>query len=361
MTSEEIKNLIGQPESETLEYKTSVPLPQVIARVIAAFANTSGGVLILGVGDDLKVVGLEEDSPVGSVVEAAISRIAPQPKIRHYQIDLNQDSETKRLYVIEVEKCSSLVVTENASVYIRKGGATTKQNIPQVVPIPVQPKNDCIIQLSNNINNIFNGSTESKTRLLKQYLDLLKLSNDLIDAICPADPQRPTNIQYGRTVARLIFSSVVDSFETYLVSLLAEIHLARPETLKSDSTLTTKEILGCQDMSEIIELAARKRVEKITRGNEEEFTKAFKPTGIEPLLENEIPVASDWFQIRHLFTHKNGIVDRKFLAKVPKTRLNPGDEYAVSLEGICRSINFFINVVYRIDAEAIAKHGLSTN
>ena len=53
MRSDRIQQIIGQPEGESLEYKQVVPPPAVIAREIAAFANTKGGVLIFGVDDNL--------------------------------------------------------------------------------------------------------------------------------------------------------------------------------------------------------------------------------------------------------------------------------------------------------------------
>ena len=62
--------LIKGGESETVEFKTRMPPADLVARVLAAFANTKGGVLILGVGDKGEVVGLSDDS-----VESAVNRL----------------------------------------------------------------------------------------------------------------------------------------------------------------------------------------------------------------------------------------------------------------------------------------------
>lgn len=75
--SEDIKNisiqdLIQQEEGEFLEFKSSffwnyktntkdVKMAQVIAKTISSFMNAKGGILIVGVSDDKKILGLEKD------------------------------------------------------------------------------------------------------------------------------------------------------------------------------------------------------------------------------------------------------------------------------------------------------------
>ena len=46
---DEVSKIIGQPESLTLEYKAVLPPSKSIAQILCAFANTEGGMLILGV------------------------------------------------------------------------------------------------------------------------------------------------------------------------------------------------------------------------------------------------------------------------------------------------------------------------
>src|SRR5260370_34303654 len=56
-------SLLNQPlsqESQTLEYKRALPRLDMLARTIAAFANVEGGSIIIGVDDDLTILGLDE-------------------------------------------------------------------------------------------------------------------------------------------------------------------------------------------------------------------------------------------------------------------------------------------------------------
>ena len=81
MTRENILAMIALGESDRVEFKQLLPPDSVIARTLAGFANSAGGVLILGVDDNGDVLGL---SP--AEVDLAIQRLAkiadsllPQP------------------------------------------------------------------------------------------------------------------------------------------------------------------------------------------------------------------------------------------------------------------------------------------
>jgi predicted HTH transcriptional regulator len=46
-----ISNLLTQPEGKRLEFKEKVPEPLALAKTACAFANGSGGTIIIGVRD----------------------------------------------------------------------------------------------------------------------------------------------------------------------------------------------------------------------------------------------------------------------------------------------------------------------
>ena len=52
---------IQKGESKTLEFKQQLPKGQQIAKTLIAFANSSGGKLVIGVTDDRQLVGIQED------------------------------------------------------------------------------------------------------------------------------------------------------------------------------------------------------------------------------------------------------------------------------------------------------------
>ena len=50
-----------EPESHTLEFKSTLPKNDQIIKTVIGFCNQAGGRLILGVGNDGKIIGIEED------------------------------------------------------------------------------------------------------------------------------------------------------------------------------------------------------------------------------------------------------------------------------------------------------------
>ena len=70
---------------------------------------------------------------------------------------------------------------------------------------------------------------------------------------------------------RILFSSCADTFETSCPTCLYEIYLAKPETLKSDATVTVKEVLDCSDMQEFITRYAKEKLKKLQRGSVKGF------------------------------------------------------------------------------------------
>ncbi|WP_083750236.1 AlbA family DNA-binding domain-containing protein [Rhodohalobacter halophilus] len=58
MNPSDLRNLIQTGEGTYLEFKKTVPTPAKIAREIAAFANTSGGTILIGVQDDKQITGI---------------------------------------------------------------------------------------------------------------------------------------------------------------------------------------------------------------------------------------------------------------------------------------------------------------
>ena len=48
-------------ESSTIEFKKEIPQKNQIAKTVVAFANGLGGKIILGVDDDRRIIGVNED------------------------------------------------------------------------------------------------------------------------------------------------------------------------------------------------------------------------------------------------------------------------------------------------------------
>jgi ATP-dependent DNA helicase RecG len=163
MTPDEIKDIIehSQPEGLTLEYKYTLPPPSTVARTIAAFANSEGGRIIIGVNSNkpkLEVAGLSEDVPASAVIESALERIRPRPEINHYSVVVDK----KRLYVVEVNKAANPVATENQNIFIRIGATVRLATLQQITALPKAKPPERLRQVFESLRHEDTNASEAK-------------------------------------------------------------------------------------------------------------------------------------------------------------------------------------------------------
>ena len=159
---------------------------------------------------------------------------------------------------------------------------------------------------------------------------------------------------------RILFSSCADNFEIYLSDLLFEIYLANPASLKNNQQVTVREVLDCSDIQEFITYWAKKKLEKLQRGSVKGFIADNDQIGdlnaIDEMQQKELEKI---LQIRHLYSHRNGIVDDKFL-KFFIGLYNVNDEHRLSIEEALKLLGYIAETVDRLDKSAVLKYSLVT-
>ncbi|HEY3402497.1 MAG TPA: ATP-binding protein [Ohtaekwangia sp.] len=75
---QQLKKLVAQGEGLTLEFKRKATYPEKILREIIAFANTQGGILLIGVNDDKTIPGLKYPEDDSHVIKEAIKKCKPK-------------------------------------------------------------------------------------------------------------------------------------------------------------------------------------------------------------------------------------------------------------------------------------------
>lgn len=120
MSRNDLKNLIQTGESNFLEFKHSVSRPEKIAREMAAFANSKGGTILVGVKDNGEMVGVEGYFEEEFLLnQAAHEECIPEIEIR---IELVHLGDRDILYVNVPEANQKPVYVKGKSVrqvYIR--------------------------------------------------------------------------------------------------------------------------------------------------------------------------------------------------------------------------------------------------
>jgi len=347
----DVADLIGQPEGQTLEYKATLAPSKNIAQLICSFANAEGGYIIFGYAEHLGVVGLSSDFRTNSIVYKAIDMLQPKPNIEHQYINYNG----KNLYVIKIDK-TEVKISLEGKIYKREGKNNKLEN-----PIEVIFNTEGfsrLIEVDSQLNSYKSNATNAKRKLLEHYQSILKIIDDLGSILYPMSPGIQTNNQEGKILIRILFSSLADNFETYLSDLLYEIFLAKPETLKSEKNVTIKEVLDCSDIQEFVHYWANKQIGKLQKGSVKGFIDENKQikqlNAISTVEQTEIEKI---LQIRHLYSHRNGVIDEKFL-QFFSGQFELNSEHKMSINEMIDKLVFLSKVIHQVDMSAINKYGL---
>lgn len=343
--AKDILDRIGQPESELLEYKAVLPPAATVAQLIGAFANSKGGAIVLGVIDQGKGVlinGLSDEFRAVQITRKAIDLLSPTPAVKYDYVD----HQGKRLFVIEVQKSVTPVLLGGKS-YVRDGFRTA---LMKAVP-EKSIKNAGIASLSATFKTSRKSCTAARAKLLDHYESVLLILDDLGRLLYPKGSSVPTDNAEGKMLMRILFSSCADNFEIFMSDLLYEIYLAKPETLKSNATVTVKDVLDCSDMQEFISRYAKEKLKKLQRGSVKGFisdNKQIKSLGVfDAARQAEIEKI---LQIRHLYAHQNGLVDDRFRKYFPAANLN--DEYRMTLDEFLTRLDYLAQAIDAVDETA---------
>src|SRR6187551_3739284 len=74
---QQLRKLVAAGEGSTLEFKRKATYPEKIVREMIAFANTKGGILLLGIGDDGTIPGLKHPEEEVHVMNQALRKVKP--------------------------------------------------------------------------------------------------------------------------------------------------------------------------------------------------------------------------------------------------------------------------------------------
>ena len=121
----DLKKIISQGESETVEFKKSPSESKEIIKTISAFANTKGGTIFTGVSNSGKVLSVE----IGKdTIERLVNQITQNtdPKV-HPRVTVEKIDE-KQIIVIKVKESSDHLVLAFGRPYRRVGKSTLRMS-----------------------------------------------------------------------------------------------------------------------------------------------------------------------------------------------------------------------------------------
>ena len=117
-----LKELVRQGEGDRLEFKLKTNHPERIVREIVAFANSGGGKLLIGVGDDKTIKGLRyADEDEYTLVRAIEKYCTPEIRYRIERIQLPDEREVLVFHILHSADKPHYVIDEegNRRAYVR--------------------------------------------------------------------------------------------------------------------------------------------------------------------------------------------------------------------------------------------------
>ncbi|WP_026998774.1 AlbA family DNA-binding domain-containing protein [Eisenibacter elegans] len=161
----QLKKLVRQGEGKQLEFKLKANHPEKIIREVVAFANTEGGILLIGVADDKTIKGLKYPREDEYVLTRAIENQCFPPI--DYQLERVLIDDTREVLVFHIARGEVLphYVAENAhtrarTAYIRIDDKSVKASREMRE----------ILKSANSGRN-FQFEFGQKERLLMRYLE----------------------------------------------------------------------------------------------------------------------------------------------------------------------------------------------
>jgi ATP-dependent DNA helicase RecG len=123
LNSTEIKSIIASGEGYNAEFKVSIPSKiKEITEEVCAFANASGGVVLIGVDDTNTIKGITIDNAKRSAIQNSINEISPVLKCDFNIVEV----DGKDIAVIEVPSGQNKPYVLSGAIYVRQGPNSQK-------------------------------------------------------------------------------------------------------------------------------------------------------------------------------------------------------------------------------------------
>ena len=137
MRADEATLFARMNEGQYFDRKSARIKPEDVSRHLIAFANASGGQLVIGIEDDGKITGFRRDNakPVELFEQISITQCVPTPQVSVRRVPcVNADGESDVILVLDVAPSSNHVVAKrsNGDVYLREADRSVLLDREQV-------------------------------------------------------------------------------------------------------------------------------------------------------------------------------------------------------------------------------------
>lgn len=170
-----LAELIAQGEGTRLEFKSTIHTAYRIARTLTALSNTSGGLLLVGISDDGRVVGIESELYEMQKIEKATDFLIDPAISVSYEV---VNEEGRQVIVIEVPESDEkphYAIDEKGhrTIYVRAKDKSVPTN--KLIMGGASSPDGQLLQTSN-VRNLIQALRKTDFITAKQYAQLVNIS-----------------------------------------------------------------------------------------------------------------------------------------------------------------------------------------
>lgn len=163
-TKENIEKILYEGENEQVEFKSVIRDPLLLSKVIGAFSNQNGGLIIVGVKEPIEIIGCDFHR-LERILERTKAILTPTPELELSKIEI----DGKTLGLIKVEKGEGLTFSAGG-VYERQCEFIRSMS-------PEELKNKIVHFSKPSTQDSLAKAIAQQTKIIEELRDDIKESN----------------------------------------------------------------------------------------------------------------------------------------------------------------------------------------
>lgn len=174
---EELQRLILLGENDRVDFKQRVTQPEKIARTLVSFANTRGGVILIGVKDNGTISGIDPEEEKHTLQLAADFYCDPPVKVQYEEVEEDKRTVLKVIVAESTHKPHyAKVKDDDWRGYVRVKDTSVQTSKIVEKGLALEPPQFEPLPLDRHENAVLTYLQDSPRITLKQYMKLANLS-----------------------------------------------------------------------------------------------------------------------------------------------------------------------------------------
>lgn len=179
-----VEKLISQGESSTLEFKSTIDSALRIAKTLAAFANTRGGILLIGVADNGTIRGIASELEEMEKIEQAALYICEPPISISYESIQAAGKQVLMIHIAESKQKPHYVKDNDISTaYVRAKDKSIPAGKAMAKVLDTEVIENPELLHSKNIKSLIAYLRKNESVTVKKYAKMINISEGRATAI----------------------------------------------------------------------------------------------------------------------------------------------------------------------------------